>query len=162
MKRGLWRETISVPYLKGSLFRFSCFHWGQKHSSNGREATGSSGLSHLYLFLTFLQIESKISIKRCSNKNTKPSFTSLNITDNTAWLYSHSLVASSHPLDCWINLPGHCLCSALRSPLIFQSSPVSDKGGETDSSSSLKTPAVQSRETSTHAHRAVNRALQTH
>lgn len=59
-------------------------------------------------------------------------------------------------------MPGHCLCSALHSPLIFQSSPKSDKGGETDSSSSLKTPAVQSRETSTHEHRAVNRALQMH
>lgn len=65
-----------------------------------------------------------------------------------------------HSPDCWINQPGHCLCFALRTPLIFQSSPISDIGGA-DSSSSLKTPAVQGCETSTHAHRAVNKALQT-
>lgn len=48
------------------------------------------------------------------------------LTDNTVWPHSHSLTAAPHPLDCWINVPGHCLCPALHSPLIFQSSPISD------------------------------------
>lgn len=54
--------------------------------------------------------------------------------------------------------PGVCCAQSINIPIIS----LSDEGGKTDSSSSLRTPAVQSRETSTHAHRAVNTALQTY
>lgn len=94
------------------------------------ELKGISGISHDVNHLSiFLEVKT---LERHSNVKT-------------------NLSSFTFTLCC--SCPQHCWSSALHSPLIFQSSPVSDKGERQSPLHLSKTPAVQGHETSKQEHR---------